>query len=176
MRSPFGYIKNISDRPIPEPQNYTAVELREKHGLERRQHLEAYDAKSDRAPLDETERARLEAYRRRDRDAQTIMIGGVEMRFAPGQVYEVPAEVVQTILAKNPDRLAVITYDEARNAHATEVRLQTEHEARLLNHIVATGRTDVGNTVIEYEDGLINRGGPGSTMWENCPAGPAKVN
>lgn len=167
MKHPYKYIKNVSDKPVPEPATYTAVELREKADYERREHLESYDPVKQRYPLAPPERDKLEMFRRRDKLAAPIILGGTELRFAPGQVYEVPAYIASRILSAN-ERLQEISYDQARTESLlAELHVETPADARRLAAVVSSGDDDIlGRLAIDYKDGSMTRGGG---IWETCP-------
>lgn len=164
MYEAYEYVQNVSSHPIPEPYEPTNEERRKLNECERRAHLQDYDAVYKRDPLTDEEREWLAGEREKIRNARLIHYAGVEMRFGPGQIYQVPRGYADPIVALNPNRLRKLTWAQVKAMdapHVREVHFQTPAEAQQIAVAVASGGDDglrSTDPIIEIKDGSMRYG------------------
>ena len=157
----YDYVKNVSDKVIPESFKPNGEESRKLFQYQRRKHLQAWDDKYKRAPLDAVERLELEELETKIYFSQPVMIGGIEFKFKPGQIYRVPEGFGKRIVALRPDRLKVLSYEEAmadnRNS-ITNVHFQTKEDALLLLAEISKGMDRDGKIppLLQSEDDVVS--------------------
>lgn len=159
----YEYVQNYSNRPIPEPVEFSIVEKRRLSDCQRRAHLQDYDQVYKRDPLSDEERAWLEEQQVKILNARTIAYAGHELRFGPGQIYQVPRGHADRIVALNPGRLRKLTWAQVRVMEdpVTEVHIQTPEEAIAIAIAASDGGDDgIKSAVaqIEVKDGQFRFG------------------
>ena len=108
------WVKNDSDKPIPEPYEFTPDQKRLLFDLQRRKHLEAWDDRYKRMPLEPEERDILAMMESIIFHGTLVTFRGIELRFAPGQIYRVPDGTARAIAATNPEKLKALKWEDVR--------------------------------------------------------------
>ena len=161
----YDYVQNFSAFQIPEPYEFSQDEHRVLFDLQRRKHLTSWDDKYKRAPLSDEERAVLADMERRIKNGTLIRAGGRELKFAPGQIHQVPRGLGEKIVAMNSERLRRLNWKQVRELEIepTELHFETPDENRALTYIVGANEDEARGAAptIEYKDGMVRFGDGG---------------
>lgn len=166
------WVINASAEPIPKPYRFEPKEIALLHDLQRRSHLEAFDHRYQRMPLDDAEKEALQLLEYIVKEGTLVMFRGVELRFAPGEMWEVPNGTAAKIASFFPGKLVALGWQDVRDKDLDGIRkihFETPEENIRLA-IVAAERPNWKRdpVTMSVEDGMLQLG---DGEFQGLPAG-----